>query len=40
MVAEWLGKEYGENERDEMTRKDGKIRWLLARGQKHSHGNF
>ncbi|RDW63650.1 hypothetical protein BP6252_11195 [Coleophoma cylindrospora] len=37
MVAEWLGEEYGENGRDEMTGKDGKIRWLLAKGQKHSY---
>jgi acetyl esterase/lipase len=38
MVAEWLGEEYGENGRDEMTGKDGKIRWVLAKGQKHSYG--
>ena len=38
MVAEWLGEEYGEDGRDEMTGKDGKIRWVLARGQKHAYG--
>lgn len=38
MVAEWLGEEYGENGRDEMTGKDGKIRWVLAKGQKHAYG--
>lgn len=38
MVAKWLGEEYGENGRDEMSGKNGKIRWLLAKGQKHSYG--
>lgn len=38
MVAEWIGDEYGENGRDEMTGKGGKIRWVLAKGQKHSYG--
>lgn len=38
MVAEWIGEDYGENGLDEMTGKDGKIRWVLAKGQKHSYG--
>lgn len=38
MVAEWIGEEYGENGRDEMSGKNGKIRWALASGQKHSYG--
>jgi hypothetical protein len=38
MVAKWLGEEYGENGRDVMSGKNGKIRWVLAKGQKHSYG--
>ena len=40
MVAKWIGEEeeYGENGREEMSGRDGKIRWVLAKGQKHSYG--
>lgn len=39
LVAKWIGEEeYGENGRDEMSGRDGKIRWVLAKGQEHSYG--
>lgn len=38
MVAKWIGEDYGENGRDEMSGKNEKMRWVLAKGQKHAYG--